>query len=157
VADSPDLRLMVLSIRPRHVEDILSGLKTVELRRTRPLIGPGQPVVIYATTPAAALVATCQIGHIEVGRPHDVWKSVGSKAAVTRKRYNDYFEGVDVAHALHLSNVQALDERVSLQQLRSSGTFRPPQTWHYLDRQRIESILGVHPSTTVLTSLLRAA
>jgi predicted transcriptional regulator len=148
---------MVLSIRPRHVEDILTGLKTVELRRTRPLIRPGQPVAIYATTPAAALVATCQIGHIEAGTPREVWESVAGRAAVTRERYNDYFEGVCVAHALHLSNVQALDDQVSLAQLRSSGTFRPPQTWHYLDRQRIESILGRHPSTTVLTSLLHAA
>jgi predicted transcriptional regulator len=64
--------------------------ETVELRRTRPLIRPGLPVAIYATTPAAALVATWQIDYIEAGTPHDVWESVASKAAVTPMRYNDY-------------------------------------------------------------------
>jgi predicted transcriptional regulator len=58
-ADTPD-RVMMLSIHPRHVEKILDSSKTVELRRTRPAVSPGQPVAISGTVPSAALVATCR-------------------------------------------------------------------------------------------------
>ena len=78
-------RLMLLSIHPVYVEQILTGTKTVELRRTRPDVAPGQPVVIYATTPAAALVATCRIDRVEIDSPQAIWTSSGSLAAVGRE------------------------------------------------------------------------
>ena len=43
-------QIMLLSIRPRHVAKILDGTKTVELRRGRPIIVPGQPLAIYSTS-----------------------------------------------------------------------------------------------------------
>jgi predicted transcriptional regulator len=147
-------RLMVMSIHPRHVQAILRGTKTVELRRTRPDIEPGQPVAIYATTPSAALVATCQIARIQVDTPARLWAAVHDNAAVRRQEYDDYFGGAEVAVALHLSAVTPLTNAVTLSQMRSAGPFTPPQTWHFFDRRRLSALLGRHPSTPVLTGLL---
>ena len=64
-------RLMLLfDPVPAHVENILSGIKTVELRLPEPAVAPGQPVAIYATTPSAAVVATCRIERVEVSTCH---------------------------------------------------------------------------------------
>jgi predicted transcriptional regulator len=156
-ASGPADRVMVLSIHPRHVEKILEGTKSVELRRTRPLVAPGQPVAIYATLPSGALVATCRISEVQVGNPASIWRSVGSATGLARAEFDDYFEGADTAVALHLEAVTALVGRITLEQLRAHGRgFHPPQTWHFFDRQRLVDLIGKHPSSSELTSLLPA-
>lgn len=145
---------MMLSIHPQHVRRILDGVKTVELRRTRPAVEPGQPVAIYATSPLAAVVATCRIMRVEVQSPGALWASAGAAAAVRRQDFDEYFDGVSSAVALHLGGVKSLASAVSLSDLRSSGRFQPPQTWHFLDRARLTQLLGRHPAFTVLHGLL---
>ena len=156
VSDTAD-RVMVLSIHPRHVEKILEGSKSVELRRTRPLVGPGQPVAIYATLPSGALVATCRISEIQAGTPPEIWRLVGDATGLTRVEFDEYFEGADSAVALHLVAVTALVDEITLEDLRAQGRrFHPPQTWHFFDRQRLVQLTGKHPSSPALTGLLPA-
>lgn len=147
-------RLMLLSIRPVYVEQILTGAKTVELRRTRPDVAPGQPVVIYATTPSAALVASCRIERIEVGMPAAIWSSAGSQAALERDEFDCYFAGSTIAVALHLSHVAALRHTVSLEQLRESFGFHPPQTWHFWSHDRLRQFSELHQPLHALQTLL---
>ena len=54
-------RMVVLSLKPRFAEAILSGVKTVELRRTVPKIVVPTRALLYATTPVRALLGTCVI------------------------------------------------------------------------------------------------
>jgi len=157
VSDSAN-RVMVLSIHPRHVEKILQGTKSVELRRTRPLVSPGQPVAIYATLPSGALVATCRISEVQAGSPASIWGAVGAVTGLTRAEFDSYFEGADTAVALHLEAVAALAGEITLDDLRAhEHGFHPPQTWHFFDRQRLVQLIGKHPSSSALTSLLPAA
>jgi predicted transcriptional regulator len=147
-------RLMLMSIRPRHVESILSGEKRVELRRTRPVIKHGQPAAIYATTPSAAVVATCRIGTIQSSSPQDLWASVGAISGVTREEYDAYFLYSTTAVALHLTEVAALEHPVSLSHLREAGPFNPPQTWHFIDGDRLTGMLAEHPSASHLHAMI---
>ncbi len=147
-------RLMLLSIHPVYVEQILTGAKTVELRRTRPNVAPGQPVVIYATTPSAALVATCRIDRVEIDSPEAIWTSSGELTAVRREQFDSYFAGSSSAVALHLSEVTELSSTVSLEQLRESCGFHPPQTWHFWTRDRLRSFSEHHHPLRALQPLL---
>lgn len=156
VSSSTD-RVMLLSIRPRHVAKILDGSKTVELRRTRPVIEPGQPVAIYATLPSGALVATCRIAAIESDIPAAIWRSSGPGTGLSRAEFNAYFDRADTAVALHLEEVSPLVDQVTLSQLRSRGRrFHPPQTWHFVDRQRLAQLIGIHPTSETLAELITA-
>ncbi len=147
-------RLMLMSIRPRHVESILGGEKRVELRRTRPVIKHGQPAAIYATTPSAAVVATCRIGAIQSSSPQDLWASVEKISGVTREEYDAYFMDSTTAVALHLTEVTALEHPVSLRHLRGSGPFNPPQTWHFIDGDRLTGMLAEHPAASHLHAMI---
>jgi predicted transcriptional regulator len=147
-------RLMILSVHPYFVSKILDGSKTVELRRTRPAIQPGQPVAIYATMPDAAVVATCRIARVETGSTNEIWSSTAYAAGVTRGEFNTYFRGSRSAVALHLEDVALLVNKVELSQLRARGEFHPPQTWHFFDAARLRTILGWHPSSNALRGLL---
>ena len=57
-------RSLLISIRPTFVEQILTGTKTVELRRKKPQLRPGAAVYIYATAPVKAVVARAQLAGI---------------------------------------------------------------------------------------------
>ena len=133
-AATPVSDLMVLSIHPRHVASILAGEKTVELRRTRPNVAPGQPIAIYSTSPESALVATGRVAHVEVSGPASLRSSTLLDAArVSREEYDAYFAGAERAVALHLTDITQLRHRVALSQLRERVRYSPPQTWHFFD------------------------
>ena len=133
---------MLMSIHPKYVSKILDGSKTIELRRSKPLIEPGQEVLIYATTPVAALTARCRVSAVESLLPADLWLRYSVRLGVTREQFNDYFSDTLLATALHLYDVEPLADPIPLSQLCSAGPFHPPQTWHFLDATRTAELLG---------------
>ena len=154
IRTSSSVRLMMISIHPRYVAAILAGEKTVELRRLRPSVTTRQPVVIYATTPTAAIVATCCVSTVETGPPDEVWRRHHARTAITRTEFDRYFAGAHDAVALILEEVTPMVEVVTLGDLRRSGSFQPPRTWHFLDETRIESLFKGHPSEHKVKRLL---
>jgi len=135
-------RLMLISIRPRHVDRILDGSKTIELRRTRPLVVPGQQMLIYATTPTAAIVARCRLRAVETSVPLEVWLRHHARLGVSRAEFDAYYSDAKSAVALHLEHVEPLLQPVTLGALRARRRFQPPQTWHFLAREAAELMLG---------------
>ena len=148
---------MLLSIRPRHVARILNGSKTVELRKARPGIFPGQPVLIYSTSPEAAVVAMCRVSRVESAAPTKLWSRVGRRSGIVRSEFDNYFAGSKIAVALHLTEVEALESPVPLAELRLRGPFHPPQTWNFLDKERVIALFGERLAATALPDTLRGA
>lgn len=150
-----DADLMILSIHPRHVASILSGKKTVELRRTRPNVASGQPIVIYATNPESALVAVGTVEHVEVSTPTLMRQAAILRAArVSGEEYDAYFAGSHRAIALHLGDVTPLQNRVALSHLRQRRRYTPPQTWHFFDAAGLRALLGDHAAHDELVALI---
>ncbi|MGC5247424.1 ASCH domain-containing protein [Gordonia sp. DT219] len=144
----------MLSVHPRHVRNIVNGKKTIELRKTRPNVLPGQPVVIYETFPMSAVVATCRVARIVVVDVADLQHSVLKDACVSAAEIERYFRGRDTAYLIHLEEVRVLRDPVRLNDIRRNRAFAPPQTWHFLDRTAVERMLFEHPSKESITSLL---
>lgn len=145
---------MVLSIHPRHIANILSGDKTVELRRTRPTAQPGQPVALYATAPTSAVVATCIITSITTDSPAIVKERALAASRIDEEEYDRYFAKSGQAVAISLSEVVALPNPITLTQLRKTDRWHPPQTWHFMPWDRLLHVVGKHPSLAQLGSLL---
>lgn len=143
---APSSRLMVMSIHTRHANSIMRGEKTVELRKTRPVVASGQPVALYATAPTQAVVAMCVISRIETGDPRELRNALLQRASVTGDEYDAYFTGSPQAVALHLTNVVVLPHPITLDSIRKRRSWHPPQTWHFFSRERIEQIASNHAS-----------
>ena len=58
-------RVLLLSLKPRYADAILSGAKTIELRRTRPNIKVPALALIYSTSPVRSLVGSCCVESID--------------------------------------------------------------------------------------------
>ncbi|EGF28744.1 ASCH domain-containing protein [Rhodopirellula baltica] len=126
--------MLFLSIHPEHVQSIVEGRKTVELRKRTPSIQPGFKVVIYATTPKCEVVAVATVDNIQVGEPNEIWRDCGRLAAVSEEAFDAYYEGATKAVGIHLSDIAVFKKPVSLRELRRRWEgFQPPQQYRYLD------------------------
>ncbi len=129
-------RPILLSLRPRYAQAILDGAKTVELRRTRISAPDGTLVILYATAPIRSVVGTTKLAGRFIGTPVQVWTYCGSRTGLTKREYDDYFRGADLATALLLAAPRPLDAWHSLAELRESQpSFRPPQSFRYVADQ----------------------
>lgn len=147
---SPDSRVMLVSIHPRHVREILAGRKTQELRRVRPNVAPGQAVLIYATAPTCAVVATARVARVDSAPPDQLRARVLDDAALPREEYDAYFEGRATAHAIGLKDVTPLLEVVTLAAMRRRAPYQPPQTWHFLDSAALRSLVPARVARLLL-------
>lgn len=129
----PDARALLVSVKPVYADLLLSGQKTVELRRVRPNVEPGCLVLLYASSPKMEMVATAKMAAIESGDLDFIWSRHGGATGLNRPVYDRYFAGSPTAVAISLVEVSALRQVVPLAELRRrlSG-FRPPQSFRYL-------------------------
>jgi len=126
-------RYIFLSLKPRFATAILSGIKTIELRRTRPRIAVPTNALLYASSPTMALVGTCRVDKVVSGDVDSLWHRFGGETALSRAEYDDYFHDRELGYGLTLSEVQSLDQPIDLRELRSRwSNFQPPQSFRYL-------------------------
>lgn len=123
---------ILLSLKPRFADAILSGTKTVELRRQRVALAPGAAVLIYASSPVMAIIGTARVRSVERDEQQRIWLRHSSSIALTRAEYDNYLEGVDSVSAITLELPKRLDRPVTLQQLRGEHPFHPPQSYCFV-------------------------
>jgi predicted transcriptional regulator len=138
----PDTRALLVSVKPIYAELLLSGNKTVELRRVRPNVGPGCEVLLYASSPTMEMVGTARVKAIDVDDADAIWRRHGPATGVDRETFDAYFEGAEIAVAITLSETRRLRRGVPLAELRRriSG-FRPPQSFRYLGSAEAAAVL----------------
>lgn len=125
----------LISIRPRFADMIFAGSKTVELRRVCPQASAGDLALVYVSSPTKGLCGSFEVGKILTDSPTALWEQIGEKSGVTRAEFFAYFTGKKQAHALVIKRAWRLPQPIGLKTLRhSNGGFRPPQNFHYLNR-----------------------
>ena len=96
------LDCVILSVKPRWADKILSGQKVIELRRRFPI--PPSPIsaLLYASSPTKALVGVVTVESVACLPPDVLWPRVAQHACVTIWQYQSYFEESDKAFALRV-------------------------------------------------------
>ena len=123
--------LLVMSIQPQWVDQIVAGLKTVELRRRPPSLSRPTRAIIYETSPRKRVRVICEMGPVTSGPVGEVWKNLGKQSRVSEDHYSRYFDGMSQAHAIHIGKVMEFPNLLPLDVLRSSANFIPPQSWYW--------------------------
>jgi predicted transcriptional regulator len=150
-------RAMLLSVRPRYAESILAGTKCAEIRRQRPDIRPGTPVIIYATKPLAAVIGTANIDRVCEGTPAELWDQYQQDVAVSQEEFDQYLSGTSTAYLLLLSGASRLDTPLTLHDLRESADFQPPRSYRYVNYNTLRALVNGHPAGSPLLSLLEGS
>lgn len=135
---------ILISIKPEWVKKILSGEKTIEVRKTKPKFAP--PLICY--------IYECGTGKIvgefvcnqidtyepEAGSPFseleekcwdgERWINIDyNKMCLSEKEFNDYKRGSWSVYGWHISNLKIYDTPIDLKE---RGIKRPPQSWQYI-------------------------
>lgn len=123
---------IMLSIHDRHANNILDGLKTMELRKTVPqhfnqYDESTMKVYLYVTG-TGTVVGECSLDAIsELSPDPAVWKS--EKACVTDIEYVEYANGKPLV-GWEVSNGKRYVAPIKLSNF---GLKRAPQSWCYVD------------------------
>jgi predicted transcriptional regulator len=125
-------RTLLLSLRPRFAQAILSGAKTVELRRGPVNAPPQTPIILYASSPTMAIVGTARLREVQTLTPDVAWCQHGRSLALSRLEFDAYLDGSVYAYLLILHRVCTLNEPLTLRDLRQEGHFQPPQSFRYI-------------------------
>jgi predicted transcriptional regulator len=126
-------RDLLISVHPRHALNILSGDKTVELRRRFPQERTrGALMLIYSTTPVQAVVGIARIKHVLKLPVTRIWKDHGVAACVTKPEFDRYYSGVREGYAVLLDEARPLNQHLTMQDLCRRFGIVPPQSYRYV-------------------------
>lgn len=144
---TPTERALLVSLRPRFASLLLSGEKTVELRRTPPNMQPGSLVLMYESSPARRLVGRGRVQGVDIATSAEIWRRHGAATGVTRREFDAYFEGTTRAVAITIADARALARPASLDELRRRWEdFRPPQSFRYLSPSQVARLTAPGPA-----------
>lgn len=130
---------ILISVADRHVKSMLSGSKTVELRR-RPLrIAPGTRVWVYSKLPKGHVELVATVDRIDAARPERLWDLYQGRVGISRREFFQYFEGIEIGCAVVFQEILPLRPSIELDDVRSvAKTFQPPQFFKRLNRDSPE-------------------
>jgi predicted transcriptional regulator len=123
----------MLSIHPKHAQNILDGKKTFEFRRKIPREVISR-IYIYATAPVQEVVGYANIAAVLSGKPADMWCLVFKTACITYTEFMRYFENCDRANAFYMHSVH-IYQRNDRPPLSAFGLQKPPQSFAYVKVQ----------------------
>ena len=130
------MKTLLISLHPRHSQNMLSSRKTIELRKKFPQ--DIKRVFFYETTPTQAIVGCFAVKETRLYKSIE-WCSFSSDLCLTHDEIKSYLkdkEGIGV----FIENVQRT-WWVNLEKMKEAG-INPPQNYIYFSDEMIEK-LGV--------------
>ena len=123
------MRKILISINPEHVAKILSGEKKFEYR-TKAARRDVDSLIIYETTPVKRVVAEAKILEVLELPPEALWSETQSYSGISKKFFDEYFQGREIAYAYRLGEVRLYE---TPRELSDYGIKAAPQSFVYLN------------------------
>lgn len=120
---------IIISINPEHVENIIAGIKKFEYR-TKAAKNDVNKIIIYETTPIKRIVAEAEIVEVLMMNPEELWNETKEQSGITKKFFDSYFKGRELAYAYKLGKVKRYEEPKTLQDF---GLKCAPQSFAYVN------------------------
>lgn len=114
---------IIVSINPRHVNNIINGPKKYEYH-TRIASKDVNKLLIYETAP----IKKAEIVEVLSLDPNTLWEQTKDYSGISKKFFGEYFKNRSVAYAYKLGKVKVYDEPKSLIEF---GLRTAPQSFAY--------------------------
>ena len=120
---------VLLSVKPKYANEIVSGRKKYEFRKSIFKRENIEQMIIYSSSPVKKIVAIVDIDGILSDSPQKLWEQCYEDAGISRSEFFDYFKNSDIGYAIKISNV--LEFPIPIDPYIDED-FRPPQSFYYL-------------------------
>ena len=124
---------LLLSIHVEYARSIISGKKTVELRRKFPLfkIEDKKKIFIYACAPISQIIGECDLKEVKKFSLKTLWDETKYHSMVNYCLFEKYFRGCDFGFALYLKNPVEYNRNKTLKEIFGKNE-NPPQSYRYV-------------------------
>ena len=131
-------RTIILSIKPRYVELILAGTKTVEFRRAW-AAEKVDSIAIYASAPIQKIVGIAKVSDVVTAKPTLLWEYCKKRGGgLTKSELSAYMEGKLKGFAILIESVSKFDHGVVPS--RAIENFSPPQSFRYMTAAEVRKL-----------------
>jgi|WetSurSiteA1Bulk_404760.scaffolds.fasta_scaffold07368_2 predicted transcriptional regulator len=121
---------VLLSIKPKHAESILSGQKKYEFRKTVFRRKHINTVYVYATSPVKKIVGTFRIGDIIEDQPMILWSQLNEVSGLDEFEFFNYFKNNKIGFAIEIRDVKRFEAPLDPSEV--IPDFVPPQSFCYM-------------------------
>lgn len=129
---------VLISIKPKCVEQILSGRKHYEFRKSIYKRTDIDRIYIYSSSPVKKVVAAFHPKMVVSDRPDVLWEKFRDVSGVSEKEFFEYFQGRDTGYAIMIDELEAFEMPVDPKE-RMPG-FVAPQSYMYVGDRLAESV-----------------
>jgi predicted transcriptional regulator len=133
----------ILSIKPNYANQILTGAKAIELRKSSMGLTAGDVVLVYSSAPEQRFLFWFRVQRVEPLTVSEMWKRYEPVLGINHEDYVAYFRDLDTAVGLHVGEVHPLNP-IPLREIEKLvDGFVPPQglIWLRDDFGRFEKLL----------------
>ena len=120
---------ILLSIKPKYVEEILNESKKYEYIK-RIAKKPVERILIYATHPMKEIVGEVQVTEVIRDSPEALWKQTKELSGIDEEAFFEYFGSNAIGYAYELGELNVLEKALSLS---SFGVTVAPQSFCYIN------------------------
>ena len=135
------MKTLLISLHPRHSQNILSGKKILELRKKFP--DKISEVFFYETVPTKAIVGKFKVHHVYRDMPLDFWIEHREYFQLTPEEISCYLKDKYTKSNQAGCAVQVIDVEpinpVSLEKMKEVG-INPPQSYTFLSPEILEQL-----------------
>lgn len=125
---------VLMSIKPKFVQSILSGEKVFEYRK-KACKRSIDRIYIYSTVPVQKVVGEAEVESILVESPAKLWKLTHTGAGIDKAFFDSYFLNKKEAVAYKLANVKEYKKPITLSEF---GIKVAPQSYQYIEQRSFE-------------------
>jgi len=123
---------VIISIKPQYALKVVSGEKTIELRRKFPLDDiEGGIALIYASSPIKQIIGYVVIEKVRELPIDTLWNKCSGQACVAKDFFYSYFDGVNNGFALVLKKPMKLITPIDIKRMKKEFLMSPPQSYRY--------------------------
>ena len=123
---------VLLSIKPKYVEEIINGNKKYEFRKSIFRCKDDiELVYVYSTSPVKKIVGAFTIENIMEDHPRNLWENFREFSGIEKEEFFSYFEDCKNGFAIGIENVEVFEDPIDPKS--SNPDFVPPQSFYYTD------------------------
>lgn len=121
---------ILLSIKPKYAESIISGNKRYEFRKIIFKRNYIKNVYIYCTSPVKRIIGSFKVGDIIEDRPIRLWEKLNKFSGLDEEEFFDYFKNIERGFAIEIKSIEKFEDPVDPVKLIPG--FVPPQSFCYV-------------------------
>lgn len=122
---------VLLSIKPKYAESIISGRKKYEFRKVIFKKNYFDIVYIYSTSPVKKIIGAFRVGDIIEDRPESLWDRLNEFSGLNEREFFNYFQNNKKGFAIEIKNVEKFEDSIDPVEL--IPDFVPPQSFCYIN------------------------